>query len=125
MPFSNSSQCEWFDRIRHLYQSLSLARRYALLPVFLLGLLWSGVGHELGHLHLIAERESRHDVINLSQALAEEVGATVASIDLSLIAVRSSMSTARSWGSSWHRWIPDTSRAFTATSTLAPRARSV
>ncbi|MBK4737775.1 bifunctional diguanylate cyclase/phosphodiesterase [Noviherbaspirillum pedocola] len=85
MPFSDSSQYGWFDRLRHLYQSLSLPRRYA----FLLGLLWSGVGHELGHLNLIAERESRHDVINLSQALAEEVSATVASIDLSLIALRS------------------------------------
>ena len=89
MPFSDSSQYGWFDRLRHLYQSLSLPRRYALLLVFLLGLLWSGVGHELGHLNLIAERESRHDVINLSQALAEEVSATVASIDLSLIALRS------------------------------------
>jgi diguanylate cyclase (GGDEF)-like protein/PAS domain S-box-containing protein len=89
MPFSESAQRGWFNRLRRLYQSLSLTARYALFLGLSLALLWAGIGREVTSLNRFAEREVRHDVINLSQAFAEEVGSTVGSVDLSLIALRS------------------------------------
>lgn len=82
MPFSESAQRGWFNRLRRLYQTLSLTARYALLLGLSLALLWAGIGHEVAGLKRFAEREVRHDVINLSQAFAEEVGSTVGSVDL-------------------------------------------
>ncbi|TFV92010.1 diguanylate cyclase, partial [Oxalobacteraceae bacterium OM1] len=61
----------------------------ALLIVSGLALIWVLVGLELRHLDAIAERESKRDVHNLSHAFAEEVNATVSTIDLSLIGLRS------------------------------------
>jgi diguanylate cyclase (GGDEF)-like protein/PAS domain S-box-containing protein len=89
MPLSHTFQPGGFNRLRRWYQSLSLPARYALFLLVSLSLLWAGVGREILHLHVFAERESRHDVTNLSQAFAQEVSSTVGSIDLSLIALRS------------------------------------
>jgi diguanylate cyclase (GGDEF)-like protein/PAS domain S-box-containing protein len=54
-----------------------------------LPVLWLGVGAELRQLDEIAQRESHRDVANMARAFSEEINATVSTIDLSLLHLRS------------------------------------
>lgn len=70
-----------FGRLRVGVQ-LILVLMLALPPI------WGFIGFEVLRLHASAEQETRSEVVNLSHAFAEEVSATVGTIDLSLIGLR-------------------------------------
>jgi diguanylate cyclase (GGDEF)-like protein len=63
--------------------------RLALLLAVMLPLAWLGAAFERTQLESIAQRESQRDISNLAHAFAEEVNATIGTIDMSLLHLRS------------------------------------
>jgi diguanylate cyclase (GGDEF)-like protein len=63
--------------------------RLAAFVLMCVPLLWLGVTAELRQLDTIAQRDSNRDVENMARAFAEEINATVSTIDMSLLHLRS------------------------------------
>lgn len=75
-------------RIYRAYSGLRLIPQFLLLLVVCLPLMWGVIGIGLFQLLAVAERESNRDVSNVSRLYAEQVGATIDTIDLSLVGLR-------------------------------------
>ncbi len=63
--------------------------RLAIFLALVLPIVWGGTAFERRQLESIAERESSRELQNLAHAFAEEVNATVSTIDMSLLHLRS------------------------------------
>jgi diguanylate cyclase (GGDEF)-like protein len=63
--------------------------RLAAFVLMCVPLLWLGVMAELRQLDSIAQRDSNRDVENMARAFSEEINATVSTIDMSLLHLRS------------------------------------
>ncbi|MGZ5199413.1 MAG: diguanylate cyclase domain-containing protein [Telluria sp.] len=62
--------------------------RLALFLAVMLPLVWLGASFERSQLEQIAQRESHRDLSNLAHAFSEEVNATIGTIDMSLLNLR-------------------------------------
>ncbi len=71
------------------YFRRSVLRRFAVFMALALPLVWLLAGIELARLGTIAQKESNRDLQNLARAFSEEVRATVRTVDMSLIQLRS------------------------------------
>ena len=71
------------------YLRRSVLTRFALLLVVAVPLVWLVVAIQLMQLSGIAEREANRDLQNLTRAFSEEVDATISTIDVSLMGLRS------------------------------------
>jgi diguanylate cyclase (GGDEF)-like protein len=70
------------------YVRRSVLLRLALFLAVMLPLVWLGAAFERTQLEQIAQRESHRDLRNLAHAFSEEVNATVGTIDMSLLHLR-------------------------------------
>jgi diguanylate cyclase (GGDEF)-like protein len=70
------------------YVRRSVLLRLALLLAVMLPLVWLGASFERTQLEQIAQRESSRDLRNLAHAFSEEVNATIGTIDMSLLNLR-------------------------------------
>ena len=70
------------------YLHPKVLRRLALFLTVSLSLVWTGVALEHSKLRRMAQLESNRGVQNLARAFAEEVGSTIATVDVSLLALR-------------------------------------